>query len=108
MQVLLRRMVLYSIGIVVLWNLLTRRPNPAYQEMNGQLIPMSPEQVYNGFMAAPQHSGYAYGSPYSQGQQYNYNLNPNPQPAAYQAQYYPTRSANQPPPGHFQSNYAPQ
>lgn len=72
---------------------------------------MGPEQAYNTFMAVPQQQpGYAYGSPYSQGQQYSYNMNPNPnpQPAAYQPQYYPTRSPNQPPPGHFQSNYAPQ
>lgn len=96
----MRKWILYSIGFIVLWNLLTRRPNGVYTEVNGQLVPMPPQQAFNAVMASlPQQPGY--GSPYNQPLNYNYNPNySNPtQPGMYQNQYYP-------PSGQFQSNYS--
>lgn len=100
MQSLLKRWILYSIGILVLWNLLTRRPHRAYTEYNGQLIPIQSHQGFNSILYSPSYDS-------SLATPYNYNPYFNSQSGTYQAQYYPSRSSNQPPPGYFQSNYAP-
>lgn len=98
LNALMRRMFLYSLGIMLFWMLFTRRPNQVYEEMNGNLVPISPQQIYS--MAQPAYSGpgAAYGSPYpaypQQVGQYQYQV-PQQTPQQNYA-YYPQANYQQP------------